>query len=190
MVAGRTLSRAALVVLMAAAPAVWYACSSDGPSAPPPEPVNPRIPVADLRAAIAAQRRHTDALLLTPGVIGTAVAPLEGGGAGMLILLERPGIPGRSSRISMPAPPPSSGATAVPMTPGVRRSASVCRRCAAIAARRSATGMRGLTGSGGGAEGPSEEHAYQTAGAAAIRTTRAARLNVRPATMTTPVWNA
>jgi hypothetical protein len=94
MVAGRTLSRAALVVLMAAAPAVWYACSSDGPSAPPPEPVNPRIPVADLRAAIAAQRRHTDALLLTPGVIGTAVAPLEGGGAGMLILLERPGIPG------------------------------------------------------------------------------------------------
>src|SRR5258705_2359659 len=94
MVAGGSLPRAALVVLMGAAATVWYACSSDGPSAPPPEPVNPRIPAADLRTAIAAQRRHTDGLLLTPGVIGTAVAPLEGGGAAMVILLERPGIPG------------------------------------------------------------------------------------------------
>ena len=93
MVAGRTLTRAALVVLMAAAPAVWYACT-DGPSAPAPAPANPRTFVPDLRAAIAAQRRHTDALLQTPGVVGTAVAPLADGRAGMLILLERPGITG------------------------------------------------------------------------------------------------
>jgi hypothetical protein len=93
MVAGRTFTRAALVVLMAVAPAVWYACS-DGPSGPPSGPPPARRLIPDLRAAIAAQRRHTDALLQTPGVVGTAVAPLEDGRAGMLILLERPGIPG------------------------------------------------------------------------------------------------
>src|SRR5881628_2377610 len=98
MVAGRTLTRAAILVLMAAASVVWYACSdraSDslaGPSAPPP--VSARGPVPDLRAAMAAQRRHTDALLEIPGVVGTAVTSLPDGRAGMVILLERSGIAG------------------------------------------------------------------------------------------------
>jgi hypothetical protein len=93
MVAGRTLTRAALVVLMAAAPAVWYACS-DGPSAPPPAPVNPRSLVPDLRAALAAQEHHTDALLQVPGVVGTAVVLLPDGHPGVQVLLERPGVAG------------------------------------------------------------------------------------------------
>ncbi|MGH7699856.1 MAG: CARDB domain-containing protein [Gemmatimonadales bacterium] len=95
MVAPRTWTRAAIVVLMAAGTAVWYACGdrpSDpltGPSAAPHRGAPP-----DLGAAIAAQQRHTDALLRVPGVVGTAVGVHPDGRAGIQILLERPGIAG------------------------------------------------------------------------------------------------
>ena len=97
MVAVRTLTRAAIVVLMAAAPAVWYACSDGAPDSPAGPSTAPPVsarPIADLRGAIAAQRRHTDALLEIPGVVGTAVTGLPDGRAGMVLLLERPGIAG------------------------------------------------------------------------------------------------
>jgi len=98
MVALRTLTRAAVVVLLGAGTLVWYACSdrpSDALTGPSASPLRsaPR-PVPDLRAAIAAQRRHTDRLLKTPGVVGTAVTVLPDGRAGMQILLEREGIAG------------------------------------------------------------------------------------------------
>src|SRR2546428_261455 len=90
----RALIRGAIVVLIAAAPAVWYACSDGASNAPagPALPVTRLIP--DLRAAIVAQRRHTDALLEVPGVVGTAVTVRPAGRAGLLLLLERSGITG------------------------------------------------------------------------------------------------
>ena len=92
MVMVRTLTRAAIVVLMAAAPAIWYACTDGAPDAPAGPSVSAPHPVPDLRAALAAQRRHTDALLEIPGVVGTAVTGLPDGRAGVLILLEQSGI--------------------------------------------------------------------------------------------------
>src|SRR5882672_7203827 len=90
----RALIRGAIVVLIAAAPAVWYACSDGASNSPagPALPVTRLIP--DLRAAITAQRRHTDDLLAIPGVVGTAVTVEPDGHAGMLLLLERTGITG------------------------------------------------------------------------------------------------
>src|SRR5882672_12368601 len=90
----RALIRGAIVVLIAAAPAVWYACSDGASNSPagPALPVTRLIP--DLRTAITAQRRHTDDLLAIPGVVGTAVTVEPDGHAGMLLLLERSGITG------------------------------------------------------------------------------------------------
>src|SRR6267142_198630 len=90
----RRLIRGAIVVLIAVAPAVWYACSDVGSNSPagPALPVTRLIP--DLRLAIAAQRRHTDALLEIPGVIGTAVTVQPDGRPGMILLLDRPGVTG------------------------------------------------------------------------------------------------
>jgi len=91
MVAGRTLTRAAIVLLMVAGPTVWYACSENAPDTPA-GPAAGRL--AELRNAIAVQRRHTQALLEIPGVIGTAVTGLPNGRASLLILTERSGISG------------------------------------------------------------------------------------------------
>jgi hypothetical protein len=84
----RRLTRAAIVVLLGAGTVVWHACDrtaepSIGPSSAP-----------DFGAALIAQRRHTDALLAIPGVVGTAVTGLPDGRAGMLVLLERPDVAG------------------------------------------------------------------------------------------------
>src|SRR5258705_11014129 len=75
-------------------PALWCACSVRGSISPagPSLPVTRLIP--DLRLAIAAQRRHTDALLEIPGVIGTAVTVQPDGRPGMILLLDRPGVAG------------------------------------------------------------------------------------------------
>jgi hypothetical protein len=52
-----------------------------------------------IQAAIAAQERHSDALLRTPGVVGTAVGILSSGELGMRIFLERPGVSGLPSAV-------------------------------------------------------------------------------------------
>src|SRR5206468_6726702 len=63
MVAVRTLTRAAVVVLMVAAPTIWYACSEsapDSPAGPSVAPsVLPRGNVMDLRGALAVDRKST-----------------------------------------------------------------------------------------------------------------------------------
>src|SRR6267378_2767681 len=92
MVAGRTLTRFAIVLLAVAAPAVWYSCSDSSVDSPV-GPLNPPS-IADVRGAIAVQLRHTQALLEIPGVVGTAVTQLPDGRAGVLVLTERPGISG------------------------------------------------------------------------------------------------
>jgi len=84
MVARRTLTRAAILMLAALASTVWYACS-DSPSAPATFP--------DLSGAIRVQTRYSDDLLAHPGVVGTAVALLPDGRPGVQILLERAGVP-------------------------------------------------------------------------------------------------
>ncbi|MGH7521772.1 MAG: CARDB domain-containing protein [Gemmatimonadales bacterium] len=84
MVAARRLTCVAVVVLMAA-------CLES----PPDSPAGPSIaPVPDLHGALAVQRRHTNALLEIPGVVGTAITGLPDGRAGVLILTERAGITG------------------------------------------------------------------------------------------------
>jgi subtilase family serine protease len=90
----RKLIRGAIVVLIAAAPAVWYACADSTPNSPagPSLPISRMIP--DLRAAITAQRHHTDELLAIPGVVGTAVTVQPDGHPGLMLLLERAGITG------------------------------------------------------------------------------------------------
>jgi CARDB len=95
MVAVRTLSRRALVVLLVAAPAVWYACSDRGLESPAGPSITPPVLLApDFMKALAAQRRHTDDLLAIPGVVGTAITRQPDGHAGMVLLLERAGIAG------------------------------------------------------------------------------------------------
>ena len=92
MVAGRTLTRAAIILVMVGTPAVWFACSDTAPDSPAGPSTPPSI--LDVRDAIAVQRRHTEALLEIPGVIGTAVTAMSGGRAGVLVLTERAGVAG------------------------------------------------------------------------------------------------
>ena len=98
MVGVRALTRAAVVVVLSAGAAVWFACSDrladslTGPSASSPRATPLQMP--DLRGALAAQRHHTDALLKIPGVVGTAVSVLPDGRVGVQVLLEREGIGG------------------------------------------------------------------------------------------------
>ena len=52
------------------------------------------IGVADVRGAIQAQERHTEALMRIPGVVGTAVGVLPSGKVGVKILVSAPGLAG------------------------------------------------------------------------------------------------
>src|SRR5207247_10705982 len=90
MVVGRTLTCLAIIVAMAAC-FDGTGDSPAGPSVSPPPPGQQAGP--DLTAAIAAQRQHTPKLLDIPGVVGTAVG-LSNGHVGVLLLVERAGIPG------------------------------------------------------------------------------------------------
>ena len=76
----RTLHRAAAV---AALGFLGASCSDRTPDAL----IGPRLDVRDLQVVMAAQQRHTDALLRIPGVIGTAVGLLPNGKLGVKILL-------------------------------------------------------------------------------------------------------
>ena len=94
---GRKLGRAVAVLVLVAASAVWFACSDTGPGSstgPAVAPPNAPRTIVGMLAAIAAVRSHTPALLDMPGVVGTAVTSMPDGGAGVLILTEREGVPG------------------------------------------------------------------------------------------------
>jgi len=92
MVVRRTLTRAAIILLMVGTPAVWFACSDSAPDSPAGPSTPPAI--LDVRDALAVQRRHTQALLEIPGIIGTAVTAMPDGRASVLVLAERSGVAG------------------------------------------------------------------------------------------------
>lgn len=101
------LQRVARATLIALGAVVLYACSDRAP-----DPLIGPSPVLraggdgqgpDFRAAIAAQERHTDALLRTPGVVGTAVGHLPNGALGVQILVERAGVNVPASLDGVPA---------------------------------------------------------------------------------------
>ena len=86
----RTLSRASLVALLAA-------CMDRGPDAVTGLPATPSlaaVPAQDIAAAMAAQQRHTAAILRIPGVVGTAVGVMPNGRIGVQILLANANVPG------------------------------------------------------------------------------------------------
>lgn len=89
----RRVARAAVILLAACA---------EPPSAP--------RGLQDLQAPLAAQRRHTEALLQRDGVIGTAIGLMPDGRLGIQILLERPGIAGLPATLDgVPATPRVTG---------------------------------------------------------------------------------
>lgn len=97
MAAVRASTRAAIVALLLAAPAVWYACTdhvADSTTGPMAAAQDTPVAVSNLLNAIVALRRHNDALLATTGVVGTAVTRLPDGRSGLLLLLERGDIAG------------------------------------------------------------------------------------------------
>lgn len=100
----RTRSRrsAALVAAFLAA-SIWMACS-DGPAGSLAGPAgSPQFRVEgrqqEVAAAVAAQNRHTPALMRIPGVLGTAVGLLPSGRAAVRIFLENAGVQGMPSRL-------------------------------------------------------------------------------------------
>ena len=84
----------ALVVLAAA----WLTACVDraplGPTSPPDSPSFAMAAPQGVEGALAAQTRHTAALMRIPGVVGTAVGALPNGQAVVQIFLERPDVPG------------------------------------------------------------------------------------------------
>src|SRR5438445_11368984 len=88
---GRTLTCVAIIFVMAA-------CLENRGVSPADTSVSRRPDVgqqftAEFQSAVAAQHRHSPKLLDTPGVVGTAVG-FANGHAGVLLLVERPGIAG------------------------------------------------------------------------------------------------
>ena len=75
----RPFQRAAIVAAIGLGTSLWSACSdsaSDNLTGPSASLQVGRPDGQDVQAAIAAQERHTGALLRIPGVVGTAVGLL------------------------------------------------------------------------------------------------------------------
>ncbi|MGH7753117.1 MAG: hypothetical protein ACREN5_09895, partial [Gemmatimonadales bacterium] len=82
--------------LTALAALLWTACSDrslDSVAGPPADPQF-QVSATDIRAAIGAQKRHTDALMRISGVVGTAVGILPNGRPGVKIFLAWPEVRG------------------------------------------------------------------------------------------------
>ncbi len=87
-----TVARAATVVALGLGALLFSSCSdrtADSPMGPGLGPFQARV-----AAAIAAQERHTEALLGTPGVVGTAVGLLPSGEPAVKILVASPDVQG------------------------------------------------------------------------------------------------
>lgn len=86
-----------------AAGALWLGCSGEPIDTPSAPEATPSLSLAagqpDLARALAAQERHTRALMANPGVVGTAVGLGADGQAAVKIFLARPGVAGLPSRL-------------------------------------------------------------------------------------------
>ena len=90
----RTMQRAAVLAVLGLGATLWTGCSDrsvTGPSA------RPSFGVPDIRAALTAQQRYTDALMRVPGVVGTAVGLLPNGEVAVKVLVADPGVRGLPS---------------------------------------------------------------------------------------------
>lgn len=85
--------------LAVAAIAVTSCTDSPGPTGPSSGPLLSRATNDEIGAAIAAQERHTAALLRIPGVLGTAVGYLPNGRIGVRILLQHGEVRGIPSEL-------------------------------------------------------------------------------------------
>lgn len=95
----RRVVRLAMWVAVTVGTSLWLGCSEYGPDSAG-GPLAPQFAAGqgpDVAAAMAAQNRHTPALMNVPGVVGTAVGLLPNGNAAVKILLESPGVGGLPS---------------------------------------------------------------------------------------------
>jgi hypothetical protein len=85
-----------VLAVLVAGTTLWSGCSDSdqGPFSPTPSQQAGRAGPPDIAAAIAAQERHTPALMRIPGVVGTAVGLNPAGQAVVRALLTRPDIAG------------------------------------------------------------------------------------------------
>src|SRR3989475_2545452 len=84
----RTSQRAAVLGVLGLGATLWTGCSDRSPTGPS------SFSVPDIRAALTAQRRNTDALMRVPGVVGTAVGLLPSGEVAVKVLVADPGVRG------------------------------------------------------------------------------------------------
>lgn len=92
-----TPARATALALTALGALLWTGCSDRAPdplSGPSAQSRSGAPQFPDIHAAIAAQERHTDALMRIPGVVGTAVGLLPNGKAAVRIFLTSPDVRG------------------------------------------------------------------------------------------------
>jgi len=96
-------ARLGLLALVLAAGALWLSCSGDTLDAPSsPDPAGGLTAAAGppgLARALAAQERHTKALMANPDVVGTAVGLGPDGKPAVKVFLARPGVAGLPSRL-------------------------------------------------------------------------------------------
>jgi hypothetical protein len=85
------LKGASAFAAVALGAALASACSDRAPTAPT---ASLGLQQQEVHAAIAAQERHTRALLRIPGVVGTAVGLLPNGRAAVRVFVEHRGVPG------------------------------------------------------------------------------------------------
>src|SRR5438552_3819727 len=98
----RAVRRLTVVAVITLGASLWTSCSEQSPESLTGPSTGADFRVAsgpDLQAAIQAQNRQTDALLRTPGVIGTAVGRLANGKLGVRIFLEHAGVEGLPSAV-------------------------------------------------------------------------------------------
>jgi hypothetical protein len=88
------LKGAAACAAVALGAALASACSDRAPTAPTGPTAGLRFEQQEVHAAIAAQERHTGALLRIPGVLGTAVGLLPNGRAAVRVFIEHRDVPG------------------------------------------------------------------------------------------------